>query len=394
MKSLHKVFLILFLLFSACSKEKKTIINNSYVPPRITDFEKLDSIKIEYLGNPTVHDIDSNIGVVIFMEHKEFSEEIFIADFKGNTHSYFSKLGDIPDGYGRLMATLRVKDKNSFIVYGYRGFLTYNFEGKIINKVNSKDFQVPNYVPILMGHGMEKIENNFLYINQDSPEDYGYSNKTIYNDMYLLDLLDPTTGYKERIIKFPESSIFKSGKYFFRNAWDPVFHIENKKIHVAFGLEPVIYTFEASPPYELESTLPIDLKDYNYFKGADEYSEDVSFFGLRFTSGMILNIKKFQDFFLVAYFPGYDQLDTQTNFENKSQDEAKDFRERMQKKYPSRIAIVDSLGNVINDFVPQGLEPSSMLLRNGQLWMMEKPDEEVERDYFRLFRVGLKVDSN
>jgi len=33
---------------------------------------------------------------------------------------------------------------------------------------------------------------------------------------------------------------------------------------------------------------------------------------------------------------------------------------------------------VINDFVPEGLEAYSMLFRNGQLWMMEKPDEEVE----------------
>jgi ATP-binding cassette subfamily B protein len=32
-----------------------------------------------------------------------------------------------------------------------------------------------------------------------------------------------------------------------------------------------------------------------------------------------------------------------------------------------------------------------MLLRNGELWMLEKSDEELEKDYFRLFRVGLKV---
>ncbi|HAH39095.1 MAG TPA: hypothetical protein DEQ87_10170 [Algoriphagus sp.] len=320
-----------------------------------------------------------------------FSEDIHLADFEGLVFSSFSKTGDYPDTYSSLSSTLRIVDDNSFLANGYNGFMTYNFDGRLISKVKHINFQVPNYSPLLMGHGMEKMGDKYVYINQDSPKDNDYSNKSRYDEMYLLDLLDPATGEREGIIKFPESSIFKSGKYFFRNAWDPVFHIENKKIHVAFGLEPVIYTFEASPPYEIESTLPIDLKGYNYFKGADEYSEDVSFFGLRFTSGMILNIKKFQNFFLVAYFPGYDQLDTQTNFENKSQDEAKDFRERMQKKYPSRIAIVDSSGNILNDFVPQGLEPSSMLLRDGQLWMMEKADEEVERDYFRLFRVALNA---
>lgn len=62
----------------------------------------------------------------------------------------------------------------------------------------------------------------------------------------------------------------------------------------------------------------------------------------------------------------------------------------MLNKYPNRIAILDSAGNLINDFVPGRLEPRSMLVRNGELWMIEKPDEEKERDFFRLFRVGLK----
>jgi hypothetical protein len=392
-----KNFLLLFILieiYSCNPKSESLRINQDQENKKIV-LEKMDSIKIDFLGNPNVHDIHPQSKTVLFVHnYLLFSEDIHLANFKGLVFSSFSKTGDKPDTYLSLMSTLRILDENTFLANGYNGFMTYNFEGELISHVKHIDFQIPNYSPLLMGHGMEKMEEKYLYINQDSPEDNDYSNKNIYNDMYLLDLLDPTTGEKERIIKFPESSIFKSGKHFFRNAWDPVFHIENKKIHVAFGLEPVIYTFNAYPPYGLDSVLPIDLKNYNYFKGADEYSENVSFFGLRFTSGMILNIKKYQDFFLVAYFPGYDELDTQTNFENKSQEEAKDFRERMQKKYPPRIAIVDSLGNVINDFVPKNLEPSSMLMRDGQLWMMEKPDEEVERDYFRLFRVGLKVEKN
>ncbi|MHA7131775.1 hypothetical protein [Algoriphagus namhaensis] len=389
------IFFITIAICSCYSKSKESVEKQIQEKPLKVSFDKIDSIKVDFLGNPNVHDIHPESRTVLFVHnYSMFSEDIHLADFEGLVFSSFSKTGDYPDTYSSLLSTLRIVDGYSFLATGYNGFMTYNFDGRLISQVKHIDFQVPNYSPLLMGHGMEKMGDKYVYINQDSPKDNDYSNKSRYDEMYLLDLLDPATGEREGIIKFPESSIFKSGKYFYRNAWDPVFHIENKKIHVAFGLEPVIYTFKASPPYELESTLPIDLKDYNYFKGADEYSEDVSFFGLRFTSGMILNIKKFQDFFLVAYFPGYDQLDTQTNFENKSQDEAKDFRERMQKKYPSRIAIVDSSGNILNDFVPQGLEPSSMLLRDEQLWMMEKPDEEVERDYFRLFRVGLKVDSN
>lgn len=390
----HFIFFILIVLYSCNPKSENLQVNHDLENKRVV-LEQRDSIKIDFVGNPNVHDIHPQSKTVLFVHNYEmFKEDIHLANFDGLVFSSFSKTGDKPDTYLFLMSTFRILNEKSFLAYGYNGFMTYDFEGKLLSRVKLNDFQIPNYSPLLMGYGMEKLGEKYIYINQDSPENSDYSDKNRYDEMYLLDLLDPTTGEKERIIKFPESSIFKSGKYFFRNAWDPVFHLEGNKIYVAFGLEPTIYSFNASPPYELESVLPIDLKDYNYFKGADDYSEDVSFFGRRFTSGMILNIKKISDYFLVAYFPGYNELDTQTNFENKSPEESKLFRERMQKKYPSRIAILDSTGNVINDFVPDNLEPSSMLLRDRQLWMMEKPDEEVERDYFRLFRVGLKVENN
>ena len=111
-----------------------------------------------------------------------------------------------------------------------------------------------------------------------------------------------------------------------------------------------------------------------------------------FTSGLILNIKKFEGYVLVAYFPGYGNLDTEMHFSNKSPEETVAFRDRMKRKYPNRIAVLDSAGGLINDFVPEGLEAHSMLVRNGELWILETPDEEVERDYFRLFRLGLKFD--
>lgn len=104
---------------------------------------------------------------------------------------------------------------------------------------------------------------------------------------------------------------------------------------------------------------------------------------------MILNIKKF-DGYLVAYFPGYDNADSEMRFSNKTQEETINFNNRMKQKYPYHIAVLDSSGIFINDFVPEGLEAYSMMIRNGELWMLEKPDEDVEQDYFRLFRVGLK----
>lgn len=67
------------------------------------------------------------------------------------------------------------------------------------------------------------------------------------------------------------------------------------------------------------------------------------------------------------------------------------FSRRMKRKYLDRIAILDSLGKRIVDFVPHGLEARSMDFRNNELWMLEKPDYETIGCNLKIFKMGLKV---
>jgi|SRR5690554_6113515 len=183
--------------------------------------------------------------------------------------------------------------------------------------------------------------------------------------------------------------IFRKGNFFFSDAWEPVFHTEQDQLYIIFGLDPAIYVYENQVPFSLITSFPIELPDYHCFKGAEKYnSDDVRFYGQRRTSGKILNIKKIGEYYLLAYFPGYNVQDTEESFSN---NRSPDFWDRMWEKYPTRIAVLDTQGTVINNFVPDGLLAASMLVRNGELWMMGKADGEVELDYFRLFRVGLDV---
>ncbi|SHN25271.1 protein of unknown function [Cyclobacterium lianum] len=377
----------IFLLLFSCNSGNKGQDREGTGDKAVSiSFEKLDSIQIDFLGIPVVHDIDPSSRKVLFMDNKEFSPEIHVADFEGKILASFLKSGDSPDSYGGLMSTLRIRDENTFLVYGYNGFMVYDFEGTLKSQVMLDDFEVPSTNWINMGFGMEKLGNRYVYINLEKPP---FTSQE-FKEFQLLSWLNPENGEKEPFIQFPESSVFRNGNYFFPKSWFPVYTLEEGRIHIVFGSDPVIYEFEKQPPYSLISTIPLNLPDYSQFKGSD-HPKDGRLFGMGMISGRIENIKKIGGFFIVAYFPGYNSLDTEAHFENKSLAESTLFRERMQKKYPARIGILDSLGNLINDFVPEGLVANSMLIRNGELWMQEKPDEEVERDYFRLFRVGLKV---
>jgi hypothetical protein len=354
--------------------------------------EKLDSIQIDYLGNFTIHDINPEFGSVLFLEDREFSQQILLADFHGNLTNSFSKFGDMPDTYGALMGPLKFLDNNRFLALGYNGFMIYDFEGNLLSRTKLVDFVVPSRSRGSMGYGMEKQGNRYLYIDQGYPPNKDFSDIGIYEDMFLLNWLYPETGVREPFIQFPETSIFKSGNFFFRNAWDPVYTLVDGLIYVVFGLEPMIYVYEANAPYSLLSSLPLDLPEYQYFKGTSSFNRDINFFGLRFTSGFIENIKKVNNHYLVGYFPGYNDTDTEIHFSEKSIEETAAFNARMTEKYPHHIAIFDSLGRLINNFIPGKLDPKTMVVRNGELWMLEKPDEDIEQDYFRLFRVGLKVE--
>ncbi|MGX7835784.1 hypothetical protein ACWKSR_11600, partial [Campylobacter fetus subsp. venerealis] len=67
--------------------------------------EIIDTIRIDYLGNFTVHDIDPIGEHVLFMEHRGHGETIYVADFSGQVLYSYSKYLDTKDTYGKLKST-------------------------------------------------------------------------------------------------------------------------------------------------------------------------------------------------------------------------------------------------------------------------------------------------
>ncbi|MCH7412838.1 hypothetical protein MM213_05020 [Belliella sp. R4-6] len=383
------LYLFYFFIIFSCNQKSDEEKSDQNSDLKNITLEKLDSIQIEYLGNPIVHDIDPKSKTVLFMEFEEFSNDIMLADFDGNVFNSFSKFGDMPDGYGSLLAPIQILGKDEILAFGLKGFSNYDFQGNLHNQVGLDEIYFPNFRRIAMGHTMNKLGNKYLYL-EGGTRDIDYDKINLHSDIFLFNLLDPSTGSKEPIIQFPKTSIYKSGKYFFRNAWSPVFSVVENQVFIAFGGEPVIYNYSGESPFELISSLPIDIPNYRYFEGSNNENLEYDFIGLFLSSARIENIKKVGDYFLVAYFQGYDDVDREYFFANKTPDESKELRERLKEKYPYRLAIFDSLGKRLNDFSPEDYDPTSMLLRDGQLWVMEKPDPEVEKEYFRLYRVGLK----
>lgn len=385
-------FLLVASLFTnfACSEKGKNIQETEGLPESKTiNLSIVDSIQIAFLGNPMVQDISPSQQRIVFKDQKQYSEDIFVAEFEGNILYSFSKFGDMPDNHGGIRAPVFISGEDSLLIYGNRGYLTFNMEGKMLSLVKPQEFTGYNFAFFGMGRCFEKYGSRLLYFDQGSRNE-DYTQNSLYDELRVLNWHNPKTGEKIPFNPLPEISIFKSGKYFFRQSWFPAFTIADNLIYVVYGIEPMIYAFDAQEPHELKKSIPLNLRHYELFPGLAEYTDDFRKLGLGFEWGKIENIKRIGDYFVLSYFPGNDATDRELLWENKTPEEAMAFRETMQKKYPKRIQITDLEGNQLLDFAPDGYHPETMLLRDGQLWVMAKPDPDVEEDLFKVYRLVLE----
>jgi len=388
MKNLFRLILFQVLIIS-CSQSKKEADSSSQLGNRLVRLEKIDSVQIAFLGNPIVQDIDPKSGTVLFTEPGQDFEDIYIADFEGNIIHSYSKFGDLPDTYGVLFAPLKIVGEDEILAYGINGLLTYSFSGQLLSRTKIQDLEPYSFAKKSMGFSLGILEAGLLYFDQGSIK-RDYSDRRLYEEVNAMILIDKITGKREELMKIPESSIYRNGKYFYRDAWAPIFELTRDELLVVYGAEPKIYVYEKTRPFKLIQEIPLDIPNYNFYKGETVYNPD-SFLNF-FSYGRIETLTRIDDYFILGYFPGYDQQDLATSKENKSPGEWQAFRESMLKKYPNRVAIFDSNGVLMNDFVPSNVDPRNIILREGELWAMGKVDMEVERDYFMVYKLGLKID--
>ena len=91
------IFCLLLLLFTfgknSCTQKEKSKEETEGLPEsKAINLAIVDSIQIPFLGNPMVQDISPIQQRIVFMDQKEYSEDIFVADFEGNILATLSKL--------------------------------------------------------------------------------------------------------------------------------------------------------------------------------------------------------------------------------------------------------------------------------------------------------------
>ncbi|MFC4872475.1 hypothetical protein [Negadavirga shengliensis] len=214
---------MLLLLFSCGSGENVKEGSEAVSFAKAVSFEKLDSIKIDYLGNPTVHDLDPVSRTVLFMEHKESSQLIAVANFEGEVLYSFTKWGDLPDSYGNLMAPLKIIGSDTFMAYGSRGFFTYTFDGKLQSIVKHANSQYRGFNRIGLGVGMEPLGDGYLYHNGNDGKRMPNGTED-YSQLMPLIFLYPSIGETTPVLHFSGIQYFFQGQLFFQRCLGSCFY--------------------------------------------------------------------------------------------------------------------------------------------------------------------------
>jgi hypothetical protein len=378
---MKKPFLLpVILIVFSCSKKDQKL--NEF-----GGLEKIDSIQVEVSPDLIFQDIDFDSRVILFLSKIESKTEVSLIDFDGKVIESFSLKNSSMDNFEDLLVPLSFQNNQSISAMGSNELISYSLSGQII-----RVYPFPKNLnqQISKSTFYSESENKLLLLSKDI---LLISNKDLhkFDKVNVLENIDLLTGQSEFLFQFPSISIFRDKKFFFKADWVPLFMVDKDEIHIIFGIESVIYTFKINSPDVLLKSIPIHLSTYQHFEGYVNYSSILSRIGHAFSSGKISSFYKFDEYFLITYFPGFDITKFEKKLSNMSTEEMIKFIREMKIHYPNRMSIIDYMGNPLADFVPVGLDIDNIILRNGELWIPESHNLDVNKNIFKIYKLKVKA---
>ncbi|WP_144605378.1 NHL repeat-containing protein [Algoriphagus algorifonticola] len=385
----------LFLLFSCSSSEKNddTDLFNQFVT-----FEKVDSI--------VVRDILASVflfqGVIdnqfIFRDH--VSSEVYIFDDEGKLISRWNKEGDVPGKFSMSSGNFLFDREGRVVVLDImHGLKVLELDGNVIKDFSIYQFQVGLAGAFSLFDSQQVIEKDgqeYLLYSLDIIEEFdgNYPAEFLRERKNLL-LTNLNTNETQKVIPFPQSSIFLNGKVFFFRDFRPVFYFDQlqQRLLLMFQGENVLYTYDWSgdSPVLIDSKT-IDLEGFEIATGFEPGSIQlgkISEFDKRAYASTIVNLSKVGSDFLLSYSgTPQDKAAIASVIAGGASDEIKT---KLRNETPRGTFLLRPDGELI----PVNLPPmhyGSFKVIGEDIYWMKKTDPDVEAEEFTLYRGKLKIE--
>lgn len=386
MKKLNLLFALAAIFFS-CSKstEQEDLKENESFA-----FVKKDSIQVQYIGLPKLMDVNPTLQKVLLFDAQAM--KFVISDFEGKVISEFSKDRDAPDGFGFFpMAAGKFKENGNIQIVSSRGVFEYDQEGTLISsKRIPNDKVLPFSGRIDALQEIQFVDDQILLAGVIARSEYNKTQPEFYDNFLQLVWADTASGNFEQFLNFEAESIFQNNMSHEPTTLSPKFEVIDDKLYVISGTDPFLNIYQVDSPYTRIARVPLALKDYKLNPGEDPKLVDPRAISYDPSFGNILKIAKVQNYLVVSYLTGYDEMDAELAKEQKSEDEWQAFNERVNKKYKTHYLILDLEGKQLADLESPEEFDNVFVSRDGSLWFFAKPNPEVEEDFAKIYQVGIQ----
>lgn len=377
----------------ACSAPEKSS-EDSKIPE--LSLEIIDSLDLQVLGDPLITSVSESGKSFLFYEY--LSKEIILTDNKGEIQSQFNKTEDTSDSYEFMLEPPGFIGEDQVVVVGASGTYLYDKSGTMIKKIDHPEDLSGGGSISFPGKSVETVTLNgqpHLITRSVRSRDTYPGEQKYYDTFKHFELVDIATGSSTEIVPFEKNSRFLDGMGYYESDFWPALEAKDGKLYVALAGEPILYQYSLSPEgATLDTLVNLTIPGFAGIEGTPraEFAEGMVM--LNGSTSSIQNIHIVGDKLILNYYGGIsaeDNAELSKLYEANKMEEAEEMYFRLDSQVSRGVLVFDlaSLTFLGNLSLPKNADLESFASGGGYLWMQKNPNDELEEDFLRIYKVKL-----
>ncbi|WPR74171.1 hypothetical protein [Algoriphagus sp. NG3] len=381
----------LIAILSFCSEKREQVVQEK----KSYEWTLVDSLDLEFLGNPMLTDVRRDGGKLIFFDPP--SSEILITDSRGKIEYSFSKNEDTPDAYGFMLESPGFYGKDKIAVYGMNGLFIYDLDGTMQKKIPHPESLNGAASMNYIGKSTESVEldgHDYLLPKSVRPRNSFPGKQEFYDNYRALELVNIDEPMRE-IIPFEKGSHFLNGKGYIQSDYSPALEAQDGKLYIVHGGDPQLYVYQlSSEGAKLDTTIQMDIPSFLTPEGKDRAEFQEGHVEVRGGSASIRNIHILGDLLLLDFYSGQDPLKAQEAravWQSGKEEEGRAMYQKIEENTPKGTLIynINGLSHIGIVHPPAQTGGRTYASGGGFTWFQKLPDPDVEEDFLRVYKMKL-----
>ena len=380
------------LLISSCTEKNtdETLIEKTY------EWEVIDSLDLEFLGNPMLTAVNSQGTKLIFLDGP--SKEIIIADAKGTIINSFSKLDDTPDAYGFMLESPGFFGEDKVAVYGMNGLFVFELDGTMQKKIPHPESLSGAGSRNFIGKSIESVNLNgkgYLIPTSVRPRNSYPGQQEFYDTYRAIELVDVDTETMMELIPFEKGSQFLNGNGYIQSDYSPAYEAKDGSLYFVHGGDPQLYVYLLSPRgANLDTTVQLDIPGFLLPEGKDRAEFQEGNVEIRGGTASIRDIHILDSLLLLNYYSGRDPIKSEeasTLWQTGKEEEAQAMFQKIEEETGKGTLLYSLPDLTFLGIIPPSDKAigSTYASGGGYAWFQKAPDPEVEEDFLRVYKMKL-----